>query len=303
MNKNQELEKALQELERVTGLSLSVTVENEDMISDTVRQVRLLSNAYKEKNNKNLVIRKWMLGHISEIEFFDLAKKLHIPFHENRVLYLISMQEHKNEEITTILHNMFPHNSNIWLIPMSSTRLVLLHSFYRKEPEPRKTAYEILDTVSSEALAQVKISYSEVTSHLEDLPRAYRQASFSMMVGETFYCDHFVYGHDHLGIGRLLYDVSQELCEDYIKENLNEALLKGPSPVFQTDMLHTVNCFLDNNLNIAETARQLHIHRNTLLYRLEQIEKETGLDIRQFNQAMTYKISSMVLLKLSLQKK
>jgi carbohydrate diacid regulator len=300
MNNNQELDKALKELERITGLSLSVKITDENNLSETVSQLRALSNAYKEKNNKNLVIRKWMLGEISEVEFFDLAKKLHIPFEEKRVLYLITMQEHKREEITTILRNMFPHNSNIWIISMTATSLVLLQSFHRKEPKPRKTAYEILDTISSEALTQVKISYSEITSHLEELPRAYHQASFSMKVGETFYCDHFVYGHDHLGIGRLLYDVSPELCEDYIYENLKETLLTESSPVFQADMLHTVNCFLDNNLNIAETARQLHIHRNTLLYRLEQIEKETGLDIRQFNQAMTYKISSMVLLKLTL---
>lgn len=299
MNYDQELVKTLNELKRITGLNFSIEIDDEDQAPEIIRQIRGLSNAYKEKNNKNLVMKKWLTGSISEDEFLDLAKKLHIPIQENRILYLITMGGTDNSEVITILKNMFPNNSNIWLIPINATQLVLLYSFYRIEPNLKEIAYEILDTLNTEALAQIKISYSETTSHLLKLPAAYRQACFAMEVGGIFYCNQSIYGHDNLGIGRLLHDIPDALCKDYIKEKLKNPLSSHQSTAFEADMLHTVNCFLDNNLNIAETARQLHIHRNTLLYRLEQIEKETGLDIRQFHQAMTYKISSMILLKLS----
>ena len=299
MNYDQELKKSLNELKRITGLTFSVEVNDEDQIQDTIHQIHALSRAFKEKNNKDLVMKKWLTGSISEDEFLDLAKKMHIPNEENRVLYLIATEHADNDEVVTILKNMFPNNSNIWLIPISTSRLVLLYSFYRIEPNLKETAYAILDTLNSEALAQVKVSYSEITPHLLDLPKAYQQACFSMSVGEVFYCEQSIFGHDNLGMGRLLYDIPDTLCKDYMKENLKKPLTSYQSSAFESDMLHTVNCFLDNNLNIAETARQLHIHRNTLLYRLEQIDKETGLDIRQFNQAMIYKIASLILLKLS----
>lgn len=298
MNYDQELEKSLKELKRITGLPLSIDIEEGSANADIIQQIRRLSNAYKEKNNKNLVMKKWLTGSISEDEFFDLAKKLHIPIEENRVLYMITMEEANSDEIIMILKNMFPNNSNVWLIPITTTQIVLLYSFYRIEPDLKETAYAILNTLNTEALANVKVSYSEITAHLLNLPNAYQQACFAMEVGEAFYCEQSVYGHNNLGIGRLLYNLPYGLCMDYIKETLTSPSISRHSPAFESDMLNTVNCFLDNNLNIAETARQLHIHRNTLLYRLEQIEKETGLDIRQFHQAMTYKIVSLILCKL-----
>ncbi len=297
MNYEQELEKSLKELKRVTGLSLTVNMEDIVDLEETIKQVRALSTAYKEKNNKNLVMRKWITGSMEEDEFYDIAKKLHIPFEEKRVLYLIKTKDQSSEEVIMILKNLFPSNSNMWLLPLNSSDIILLQSFYRKEPNPRKTAYEIVNTVSTEAFTQIRISYSGLSGHVKDLPKAYKDAEFSMNVGGVFGLDEYVYGYDQLGIGRILYDVPKDLCADYINENLDQNLMRENTQVFEADMLSTVNCFLDNNLNIAETARQLHIHRNTLLYRLEQIEKETGLDIRQFNQAMIYKISSLILLK------
>lgn len=296
---NRELEKALKELKRVTGVTLSVEVKNEKELEHAIMQLRALSGAYKEKNNKDYIIKKWMMRVISEDEFLSLAKKFHIPVKEKTVLYLISMAKGESEAIMEILKNLFPNNSNIWILPVNENKLVLLYHFYRKEPDAQKIAYEILETLNAEALVRVKISYSETLEHLRKLPDAYEQACFAMEVGEIFYCNQYVYGHNTLGIGRLLYDVDEKLCEEYICEKLSRNILEKPSTAFEPDILHTVNCFLDNNLKIAETARQLHVHRNTLLYRLEQIEKETGLDVRQFHHAMTYKMASMVLLKLS----
>ena len=120
----------------------------------------------------------------------------------------------------------------------------------------------------------------------------------TMQVGNIFYPNQIIYGYDDLGIGRLLYDISEETLRDFIRDQIGEQFLAAASPAFTSDIQNTANCFLNNDMNIAETARQLHIHRNTLLYRLEQIENETGLDIRRFEHAMTYRICSMILLYL-----
>jgi carbohydrate diacid regulator len=80
------------------------------------------------------------------------------------------------------------------------------------------------------------------------------------------------------------------LCEMFIKEIFGERNID-----LDDETMVTIQKFFENSLNISETARQLYIHRNTLVYRLERLEKMIGLDIRKFEDAMTFKIAMMVI--------
>ena len=162
----------------------------------------------------------------------------------------------------------------------------------------KEKAYEILDTLNTELMEQAVIACEEITGHLDRLPLSFQRTELTLKVGSVFYPDRTIHIYDELGVGNLLFNIPEEICREYIRINLGEEFLLRESSIFQSDILQTADCFLKNNLNIAETARQLHIHRNTLLYRLEQIQNESGLDIRRFDHSMTYKLASMILLSL-----
>lgn len=148
-----------------------------------------------------------------------------------------------------------------------------------------------MDTLNTEALAHVHLSYSSVIETLADLPESFRETSLALKVGKLFYSEQTIFPYNELGIGRLIYQLPVTLCESFLKELFGEDIPES----FDEDTTVTINRFFQNSLNIAETSRQLHMHRNTLIYRLEQIQKRTGLDLRLFEDAMTFKIATMVI--------
>jgi carbohydrate diacid regulator len=152
-------------------------------------------------------------------------------------------------------------------------------------------AYTILDTLSTEALISVRISYSNTMDSLDELPQAYQSCCTALRIGRIFNSEQTVYPCDKLGIGQLICQLPVPLCENFLKEIFGENI----PDALDDDVVHAVNAFFKNNLNIAETARQLHMHRNTFIYRLEQIQKNTGLDLRIFEDAIVYKIASMII--------
>ena len=135
------------------------------------------------------------------------------------------------------------------------------------------------------------MAYGTIVNELKEVSRSYKEARMALDVGKIFFGDREVIAYSSLGIGRLIYQLPVSLCESFLSEIFGEEVPDG----FDEETTLAVNRFLQNNLNIAETARQLHMHRNTLIYRLEQIQKRTGLDLRCFEDAMTFKIATMVM--------
>lgn len=290
---NKELRRAMEELKRITGLSFHMDFASQDDISYTVTQLNALISAYKEKNNKNAIIKKWLTGEIKSQELYQSAKRFHVPLNAHRSLFLIESKEDMDDSVLTILNHSFPDTSHMLFVPMSLRQLALLYTFPGEATETAlmERAYLIMDILNGEALIQVKVSFSNIFGELTQLPLAYQTAVLALNVGKIFYSDQHIYPYNGLGLGRLIYGLSKKQCTAYLNETVGSKYLS----IFQPETIHTVNCFLNNNLNIAETARQLHMHRNTLIYRLEQVEKETGLDARQFHDAMTLKTAFFVM--------
>lgn len=143
-----------------------------------------------------------------------------------------------------------------------------------------------------EAMIKVRVGYGNVVGQINELAQSYQEARMALEVGRVFYAQKDTISYSRLGIGRLIYQLPMSLCEMFIKEVFGE---KIPEILDDEEAMSTINKFFDNNLNISETARQLYVHRNTLVYRLERIEKAIGLDIRSFDDAMTFRIAVMVL--------
>ena len=153
-----------------------------------------------------------------------------------------------------------------------------------------RIAKTILDMLNSEAMARVHIAFGTIINEIRDVSRSYKEAKMALDVGKIFYSDQHVVAYSNLGIGRLIYQLPLHLCRMFIREIFN-----GKSPdEFDDETLTTINKFFENNLNVSETSRQLYIHRNTLVYRLDKLQKSTGLDLRTFDDAITFKIALMV---------
>ncbi|MCD8020103.1 MAG: helix-turn-helix domain-containing protein [Clostridiales bacterium] len=285
-----ELQRKMNELKRVTGLSFQIDLPAEDNAEDIVYamdQLDALIESYKERNNRDAVYKKWITGDMSLSELTHTAKRFHVPFSSPRVLFLIEISDPVDEPVLAILKHSFPNTAKTWFVLISTHVLAMVETFseHTSEEDLHSTAYLVMDILNTEALVQAKVAYSAVTEQLDLLPKAYKDACLALNVGKIFYNDQNIYPCNKLGFGCLLYGLTKEQCLTYVREVVGESSLS----FFQPETIHVINCFLNNNLNIAETTRQLHMHRNTLIYRIEQIQKETGLDIRHFNDAMTIK--------------
>lgn len=292
MDHSQELSKALQELKRITGITLDVSADTSKEAEHALTQIRCLCTAYKEKYNKTNFLQGLLTGGIPSYDIHDRASRLHINADEKRVLFLLETKS-TDDMTTEILKSLFPSQTKTYLVPMADNTTAILRSLRQGEsPDSiRSIARTIVDTLNTEALAHVHLSYSSTIETLADLPEAFRETSLALKVGKLFYSEQTIFPYNELGIGRLIYQLPVTLCESFLKELFGEDIPDS----FDEDTTVTINRFFQNSLNIAETSRQLHMHRNTLIYRLEQIQKRTGLDLRLFEDAMTFKIATMVI--------
>lgn len=288
----QELEKALAELKRITGITMDVSADSPEEAAQALIQIRCLCTAYKEKYNKSDFLQGLMTGGIPAYDIAERAARLHINPDERRILFLLEAKE-LDDTVMEILKSLFPSQTKTYLVPVTGKSIAVLRPVRvgETEEDSRRIAHMIVDTLNTEALVQIRLSYSFSFESLADLPEAFRETSLALRVGRLFYSEQTIFPYNELGIGRLIYQLPVSLCENFLKEIFGSDIPAS----FEEETLGTVNRFFQNNLNIAETSRQLHMHRNTLIYRLEQIEKHTGLDIRLFEDAMTFKIAIMVL--------
>lgn len=301
MEQSAELVKALAELKRITGITLEVKADTPGELELALTQIRCLSLAYKEKYNKNHFLQTLMTDSIPSYDIFERASRLHIDPETPRVLFLVETRNPVDDTITEILKNLFPSQSRTYLVTMGERSLVIMRprKVSEKEEDINRLAHMIVDTLNTEALAHVQVAYSGTLDTLMELPGAYKETSLALRVGKLFYSEQSIFPYNRLGIGRLVYQLPVTICENFLKE-----IFGGEVPdAFDEETTSTINKFLQNNLNIAETSRQLHMHRNTLIYRIEQIEKRTGLDIRRFEDAMTFKIATMVINYLQTERK
>lgn len=293
MENNKDLSKVLESLNRMTGLSLELTVASPEDLSHAKKQLNLLIQAYRETNNKTLIMKKWITGGMDSSELSHTAKRFHIKKDSYRALFFIHSRKDMENTALSILAHAFPDEEKVWIIPMAANSLAMVFTFPKmvSDDKLKETSYLIMDILNTEALMQVKIAFSSVIKNLIHLPEAYQQVNLAARVGEIFYPDQNIYPYNGLGIGRLLHGLSKEQCITYMEETIGSSY----ESILQPETAYTFRCFFDNNMNIAQTARQLHMHRNTFIYRLEQLQKETGLDVRQFHDAMTFQTALLVM--------
>ena len=290
MTKHYELNTVLSDLKRITGLSFELNAKTPEEAEEAALQIHRLCAAYKEKYDKTHFFRNILYGSLSSYEINEQCSKLRIDPVETRLLFLLETKTSDSDTTMTILKHLFPSQTGSYLIPVSDTKLVLLYP-YTEGYELIQFSNSIIDTLNMEALTSVQIACSAPIHNLTRLSEAYHQADIALTIGRLFNSEQNVFIYNQLGIGRLIYQLPISVCDDFLHEIFTDEIPDSLEP----ELSATIERFLQNNLNIAETARQLHMHRNTLIYRLDQVKKRTGLDLRNFEDAMTFKTATMVM--------
>ena len=255
-------------------------------------QLSNLLFAYKEKMDKNRFIQNLLLDNMLLVDVYNQAKKMKIPTELKRIVYVIEMKTEGENLILETLRGLYATGTRDFVTAVDEKHVILVKALENTEGyrEVHQTAKVITDTLNTEAMVSVRVAYGTLIDELRDVSRSYKEASVALEVGRVFYAEKNILAYDRLGIGRLIHQLPGSLCEMFLKE-----VFEGDAvDLFEEDELTTVYTFFDNNLNISETSRQLYVHRNTLVYRLEKIQKRTGLDVRVFDDALTFKIAMMV---------
>ena len=257
-----------------------------------VSEIQNLIVAYKERFDKNNFIQNLLLDNLLLVDVYNRAKKLHIPVEAKRVVILVEIRNEKDQDAIEILKNMFISRSNDFITAIDEKNIIIVRNLEESDDYEsiEAIARMIVDMLNSEAMAKARVSYGNIIHEIKDVSRSYKEAKMALDVGKIFYVEKNIVGYNNLGIGRLIYQLPMPLCEMFMKEVFGGKLPES----LDDETLNTINKFFDNNLNISETSRQLFLHRNTLVYRLEKIQKSTGLDIRVFDDALTFKIALMV---------
>ena len=255
-------------------------------------QIQNLLVAYKERFDKDNFIKNLLLDNLLLVDIYGRAKKLHIQTDEKRVALIIETDNAKDSNVLEVMRTYFGSNSKDFITAVDENSVIVVKDLSEGDNvrEIDKTADNIASFLWKEHFRNVRIAYGTVVNEIKEVSRSYKEAKMALDVGKIFFGERDVIAYSELGIGRLIYQLPIPLCKMFIKE-----IFDGKSPDdFDEETLTTINKFFENSLNVSETSRQLFIHRNTLVYRLDKLQKSTGLDLRVFEDAITFKIALMV---------
>ena len=247
---------------------------------------------FEEKHDKAAFVKSILSDNILLGDIYLRAKELHFVSEVPRAVFLVRQEGSVDVSVIDVVQGLYSDRQTDYVISISETDVALVKQVTEATngKDLYKIAKSIEEAVSTELKVKVVIGIGTIVSHVRDLARAYQEAQMAIEVGKVFENERSVINYENLGIGRLIYQLPTTLCEMF----LQEVFKKNPIDSLDQETLFTINKFFENNLNVSETARKLFVHRNTLVYRLEKIKKLTGLDLREFDDAITFKVALMV---------
>ena len=255
-------------------------------------QIQNLLVAYKERFDKDNFIKNLLLDNLLLVDIYNRAKKLHIDTEVRRVIFIIETKHEKDSNTLDSVRGMLGNRTRDFVTAVDEKNIIVVKELEDGDgyPELEKRAQNLYSMLKEEDGEDVLIAYGTIVGDIKEVSKSYKEAKLALDVGKIFCGEKKVIAFSALGIGRLIYQLPIPLCKMFIRE-----IFEGKSPDdFDEETLTTINKFFENNLNVSETSRQLYIHRNTLVYRLDKLQKSTGLDLRVFEDAITFKIALMV---------
>ncbi len=254
-------------------------------------QLQSLLVAYKERFDKDNFIKNLLLDNLLLVDIYSRSKKLHIQSDVPRVVMIVESGGKDNNALE-LTRKHFEGSTRDFITAVDETNVIIVKELQENDTgrELNKLSGALVAYLQKENLKDVRVAYGTVVREIKEVSRSYKEAKMALDVGKIFFDERCVVAYSELGIGRLIYQLPIPLCKMFIRE-----IFGGKSPdEFDEETLTTIHKFFENSLNVSETSRQLFIHRNTLVYRLDKLQKSTGLDLRVFEDAITFKIALMV---------
>ncbi len=247
---------------------------------------------YEEKHDRGTFVKNIIMDNILPGDIYIRAKELHFATDAPRAVFLIRQVGRSDVATVDVLAGMFPDKMQDFVLSINESDVAVIKQITANTPsdELEKIAQNIENTLKTELRIKTSIGIGTVSEHLRELADSYKEAQTAIEVGKVFDTEKSIMRYENLGIGRLIYQLPTTLCEIF----LSEIFKKSSIDCLDQETLFTINKFFENNLNVSETSRKLFVHRNTLVYRLEKIKKLTGLDLRQFDHAIVFKVALMV---------
>lgn len=247
---------------------------------------------YEEKHDRASFVKSIISDNILLGDIYIRAKELHFTSEVPRAVFLIRQMGMPDMAAIDVVQSLFPDKQTDFVLSISESDIALIKQLTEgtESKDLYKIAEQVESTLQSELGIKVGIGVGTIVGHIRELARAYKEAQVAIEVGKIFDTEKSIINYENLGIGRLIYQLPIPLCQMFMREVFGKQL----PDTFDDETLTTINKFFENNLNVSETSRQLYVHRNTLVYRLEKLQKSTGLDIRVFDDALTFKIAMMV---------
>ena len=247
---------------------------------------------YEEKHDRGTFVKNIIMDNILPGDIYIRAKELHFATDAPRAVFLIRQVGHSDVATVDVLSGMFPDKLQDFVLSINETDIAVVKqiSGSTTAEDLVKIASGIEDTLRNELSIKTVIGIGTVSDHLRELADSYKEAQTAIDVGKVFETEKSIINYEKLGIGRLIYQLPTTLCEIFLREVFKKNSLDS----LDQETLFTINKFFENSLNVSETSRKLFVHRNTLVYRLEKIRKLTGLDLRQFDHAIVFRVALMV---------
>lgn len=257
-----------------------------------VSQLQSLITAYKEKVDRNSFYQNLLLDNLLLVDIYNRAQKLHIEVVQPRCVFVIETNTDSDINALEMVKELFHTQKGDYVTSVNEKNIIVIKVLDEGDgyEELNDTALMLVDMLNSEIMTKVRVSYGTIVNEIKGLSKSYKEACMALDVGMIFYLEKNIIPYITLGIGRLIYQLPVNLCQMFIDEIFGDI---EPGDI-DDEILSTVKKFFDNSLNVSETSRQLFIHRNTLVYRIEKLQKMTGLDVRVFEDALTLKIALMV---------
>ena len=254
-----------------------------------------LNNAkvfYEEKNDRSTFVKNIIMDNILSGDIYIRAKELHFATDTPRAVFLVRQLGRGDMAAVDVLSGMFPDKSQDFVISINETDIAVIKQISTDtvSEDLDKLAHQMEELLRNELFVKTIVGIGTVVTHLRELADAYKEAQTAIEVGKVFDTEKNVINYKNLGIGRLIYQLPTTLCEMFLSEVFEMSSIEA----LDQETLFTINKFFENNLNVSETSRKLFVHRNTLVYRLEKIKKQTGLDLREFDHAIVFKVALMV---------
>ena len=259
------------------------------MLSISLQSIKQFHDEKFDRLNfmKNVVMDNIMPGDI-----YAKAREMHFVTDVPRVVLVIRVNQQKDMSTFDVIQNLFPDKQKDFVFNTSETDTVLIKELKKgiEDKDIEKLASSIVDTLNVEYYIKASVGIGTQVTNIKDLANSFKEAQIALEVSKVFDTEKNIVNYDHLGIARLIYQLPTTLCEMFLKEVFKQGSIES----LDQETLFTIQSFFENNLNVSETSRGLFVHRNTLVYRLEKIRKITGLDLREFDDAIVFKVALMV---------